>query len=142
MASTLSYENEERVGASSFRTDAELDPSGRIYISVSCKLTSDAAAPTDVTLYTVPDGKKFVVTHVMSGKGQDTTQDMVLYDDAGDTAVAAHSKVYFLCPDWKKTLGSWTYSPGIIFERGITIDAANQTAGGHTYYYDFQGYLI
>lgn len=139
MADTLAaISNEASTSQSQFASIAGLNPSGKVLVSLSYKMTAGNPA-TDFTLYTVPTGKRLVVTKVMTGKSNATTQDVVLYDSSGNTA--ANAKVYIFCPDWANAVHTYGYSPGVIFDKGITIDSTNQTVGHH-YYFDIQGYLI
>lgn len=115
-----------------------LNPTGHHIVSLSFKMVAGNPA-TDYTLYTVPDGRTFVVTKVMTGKSDAAAQDIVFYDSAGN--VASDSRAYFFCPDWSKYISTYTYSPGLVFSKGITIDSTNQTAT-HNYFFDIQGYLV
>jgi hypothetical protein len=81
---------------------------------------STVAPSSSLSVYTVPAGRALFVDRIFCGNSNNTSDDDVgIYDDGDDVPRDRHLKGTITFPDWKTSMGTYNYSPPLIFTNGI-----------------------
>lgn len=135
MASSLSNTNVNNI------TNLELvnaDKTGkeRIYVTRTATISS-AGATSDITVYTVSEGRTFYLTRIITAGDDNLFMDV--QDSAGNTASGPVITAFLFANNYQGV--EYNYSPGVRFSKGITVDSTKHTLAKF-YRMIIMGYLV
>lgn len=141
MAETISFGATSITPLSEIDTLMSIKPTGIRYVVRTGRLATDAG-PSDTTLYTVPDGKRFLLTK-LQGMRTDAFSTFTIYDAKGDSVTGATAKTTFHMSSGAVGGLMETVTPikPIIFDFGITLDGT-EMAASKVYNFQIEGYLV
>jgi hypothetical protein len=135
MASSLSNENTD-VQTEQKVVSSDKTGMGKKYVTRTCTISS-AGATSDITLYTVPAGRTFYLTSIITAGDDNNFVDF--NDSAGNVASGTVPVAIMFANNYQGV--QYSFSPGIRFETGLTVDSTKHTLGKF-YRMIIQGYLV
>lgn len=100
-------------------------------VTMGWKVSTDAA-PANKTLFANPSGRILLVHKIYTGNSDNLSDDnIIFYDDSDDVPRDKHTRVVVNFPDWKLSLGEYTFDPPLVFENGVTLKGAEISANHH-----------